>query len=161
MYVLFLNVLYIFFDLKYRSETPPNTPQQARAAARQNERDNRNLDSPEHRCVPHHPNPPPFIPPLILPIPQPLPLPENMAIPDDPFALPPPPPPPPVQQYHHLPDHLAQQLQNLPALAPARGHGRGRGHGHGDNHDNGNGNGNIDHVRVEVLIYLFPLIQAE
>ena len=143
--------------MKYRPETPPNTPQQARAAAHQNECDNCNLDSQEHCCVPHHANPPPFIPPLILPIPQPLPLPENMAIPDDPSL--PPPPLPPVQQYHHLPDNLAQQLQNLPALAPARGRSHGRGHGHGNNHDNGNGN--IDHVRVEVLIYLFPLIQTE
>ena len=47
-------------------------------------------------------------------------------IPDDPFG-----PPPPVQQYHHLPQHLAEQLQNLPALAPVHGRGRGRGRAQG------------------------------
>ena len=118
-------ILFIYFNC--RPETPPNTPQRARAAARQNERDNRNLDSPQHRRTPHHAGPP-QIPPLQynnLTIPQALPFPGNAIIPDDPFA---PPPPPPVQQYQHLPQHLAQQLQNLPPLAPARG--RGRGHGH-------------------------------
>jgi hypothetical protein len=47
-------------------------------------------------------------------------------IPDDPFG-----PPPQVQQYHHLPQHLAEQMQNLPALAPVRVRGRGRGRGCG------------------------------
>jgi hypothetical protein len=107
------------------AETPPNTPQRARAAARQNERTNRNLDSPEHRRTPDHPDHPPIAPlQFNIPIPQPVPFPRNAVIPDDPFA----PAPAPVQQYRHLPQHLAQQLQNLPALAPVRGRGRGRGH---------------------------------
>jgi hypothetical protein len=113
--------------LKYRPETPPNTPQRARAAARQNERDQRNLDSPEQRQIPHNANPSPYIPPLNLPIPQPPLFAENMPLLDDPFG----PPPPPVQQYQHLPQDLAEQLQNLPALAPAPGCGRGRGRGRG------------------------------
>jgi hypothetical protein len=121
--------------LKYRPETPPNTPQRARAAARQNERDNRNLDSPQHRRTPHQANPPQIAPlQYNLPISQPLPLPGNSIIPDDPFAA----PPAPVQQYQHLPhlpQHLAHQLQNLPALAPGRGRGRGRGNGNGNSDD--------------------------
>ena len=118
MYVYFLHYMMIFLILyEYRPETPPNTPQRAQAAARQNERDNRNLDSPQHRRVPQHANPPQIAPLQFnnIPIPQAPLLPD----PDDPFA----PPPPPVQQYQHLPQHLAQQLQNLPPLAPA-----GRGH---------------------------------
>ena len=164
MYVLFLNVLYIFFHLKYGSETPPGTPQRARAAAHQNERDNHNLDSPEHHRIPHHANPPLLIPLLILPIPQHLPLPENMAILDDPFG----PPPPPAQQYQHLPQHLAEQLQNLPALAPApgrgrgagRGRGRGRGRGHGEDNGN-NGNNNLlpaNPVSVQLMHIFFFLL---
>jgi len=55
---------------------------------------------------------------------------------DDPFALPPVPVPINFngQNYGNLPPHLAQQLQNLPALPPPlplRGRGRGRGHNHG------------------------------
>jgi hypothetical protein len=100
--------------LKYRPETPPNTPQRARSAARQNERENRNLDSPEHRRTPHHSGPA-QIPPLQLPIPPAPPVPGNATVPDDPFG----PPPAPIQfdgrQYRHLPQHLAQQIQNLPA----------------------------------------------
>ena len=111
--------------MKYRPETPPNTSQRARAAAHQNEQDNRNLNSPEHRRIPHHTDPP-LIPPL--PIQQPPPVAGNPIIPDDPFGL-------PVQnvsincpyemlsltnigkqQYNHLPAHLAQQLAALPPL---------------------------------------------
>ena len=44
-------MLILFIYLKYRPETPPNTPQRARAAARQNEHDQRNLDSPECKKV--------------------------------------------------------------------------------------------------------------
>ena len=118
----------LFIHLEYRPETPPNTPQGARAAAHQNEHDNRNLDSPEHHCI--HNNPyPPQIPPLQynLPIPQAPPLPGNA---DDPFALPPAPVHFNGHQYQNLHQHLAQQLQNLPALPPVHlQHGRGRGHG--------------------------------
>jgi hypothetical protein len=127
MYVLFLGCLSILFYLKYRPETPPNTPQRACAAAHQNEHDQRNLDSPEQCWIPHNANPPPYIPPFNLPIPQPPLFAENMALLDNPFG----PPPPPVQQYQHLPQDLAEQLQNLPALALAPGHGRGRGRGRG------------------------------
>src|SRR5277367_767444 len=110
------------------AETPPNTPQRARAAARQNERSNRNMDTPQHRRTPQNPGPPPIAPlQFDIPIPPVPPVPANAVIPDDPFA----PAPAPVQQYQHLPQHLAQQLLNLPPLAPAPGRGRGRGHGHG------------------------------
>ena len=131
--------------MKYRPETPPNTPRCAQAAACQTESDNCNLDSPQHRHTPHAN--PPQIPPLQfnnIPIPQAPLLPD----PDDPFA----PPPPPVQQYQHLPQHLAQQLQNLPALAPARGHGHGHGHGIGIDNDH------LVPVSVNVSTYLFSLI---
>jgi hypothetical protein len=118
----------LLINLKYRPETPPNTPQRARSAARQNERDNRNLDSPEHRRTPHHSGPA-QIPPLQLPIPPAPPVPGNAIVPDDPFG----PPLAPIQfngrQYQHLPAHLAQQLAALPALPSPRGRGRGRGRG--------------------------------
>ena len=74
--------------MKYRPETPPNTPQHAQAAAHQTECDNHNLDSPQH-CHTSHADPP-QIPPLQfnnIPIPQAPLLPD----PDDPFAPPPPP----------------------------------------------------------------------
>jgi hypothetical protein len=92
MYVYIFFIPIYLFHLKCRSETPPNTPQRARAAARQNERDNRNLNSPQHRRIPQ-PGPshiPPLqlpIPPLQLPNPQPLPVPGN-ADADDPFGPP-------------------------------------------------------------------------
>src|SRR5277367_1626206 len=97
------------------AETPPNTPQRARALARQNERTNRTMDSPELRRTPQNPGPPPH-PPIAplqfhIPIPPAPPVPANAPVPDDPFA------PAPVQQYQHLPQHLAQQLLNLPPLA--------------------------------------------
>ena len=123
--------------MKCRPETPPNTPQWAHAAACQNEQDNCNLDSPEHRRIPHHTDPP-LIPPLLLPIPQPPPVAGNPIIPDDPFG-------PPVQnvsinclyemmsltnigkqQYNHLPAHLTQQLAALPPLPVLRGRARGQ-----------------------------------
>jgi hypothetical protein len=131
MYNLLYDMMIIFIYLKCRPETPPNTPQRARAAARQNERDNRNLDSPQHRRIPHHADPP-QIPPLQynnLPIPQPLPFPGNTVVPDDPFALPPPPVHLNGQQYQHLPQHLAQQIQNLPAF-PVAQPVQHQGHGH-------------------------------
>ena len=85
-----------------------------------------------------------------------------MAILDDPFG----PPPPPAQQYQHLPQHLAEQLQNLPALAPApgrgRGGGRGRGRGHGQDNGN-NGNNNLvpaNPASVE-LIYIHIFLFAD
>jgi hypothetical protein len=74
----------------YRAETPPNTPQRARATARQNERNNRNLDSPEQRRIPQQPVLPQIAPLNFgnVAIPQALPIPGNAIIPDDPFALP-------------------------------------------------------------------------
>ena len=109
-------------------ETPPNTPQRARAAARQNERTNRNLDTPQHRRTPQNPGSPQIAPlQFNIPIPPGPPALANAPIPEDPFA----PAAIPVQQYQHLPHHLAQQLQNLPALAPVRGRGHGRGNVNG------------------------------
>jgi hypothetical protein len=104
----------------YRAETPPNTPRRARIAAQQLERSNRTLDSPQRHRTPHQAILPP-IPPLQFNGPPP---PPPLIIPgDDPFAL-----PPPVHfnghQFNNLPQHLAQQVRNLPAL-PQRGRGRG------------------------------------
>ena len=59
----------LFIYLKYRPETPPNTPQCARAAAHQNECDQHNLASPERHHILHNADSPPHIPPLQLPIP--------------------------------------------------------------------------------------------
>jgi len=109
-----------------RPETPPNTPQRAQAAARQNERNNRILDSPQQHRIPHNPGLIHVEPLHFNHIPIPLP-PGNQVVPDDPddpFALPAP------NNYTHLPPHLAQQLHNLPAF-PAQGRGRGRGRGQG------------------------------
>jgi hypothetical protein len=122
-----------YLSFEYRAETPPNTPQRARAAARQNERENRTLDSPQRHRTPHQPLHP-QIEPLQFhnaPIPQIPPLPQNPIPLDDPFAQ-----PAPVhfngQQYHHLPPELAQRLQNLNALPATTGRGRGHGRGHGN-----------------------------
>ena len=106
-----------------RDQTPPNTPQRVRTAARQSERDNRTLDSPEHRRIPQ-----PIFPqiqPLQFPIPQVIPPPQNPIAIDDPFGLPAINP----QQFQHLPPDLAQRFANLPPLQPAQGRGRGRGRG--------------------------------
>ena len=114
----------ILSNLNKRSETPPNTPQRARAAARDSERNSRTLDSPQHRRTPHQPVHP-VIPPLRfnnIPVPQ-VPLPRN----------PPPQNPPPPQNaippdnlfaprapvyfngrlYYNLDPGLAQQVQNV------------------------------------------------
>ena len=126
---------------RLRPETPPNTPQRARIAAQQHERNNRILDSPQRHRTPH------IAPLRFNNAPLPLPLP-NTNIPDDPFA----PAPGPVhfngQQYNNLPPHLAQQLQNLPALhlPPARGRGHSRVH----NHDHGH-----NHLPPVSLLFLF------
>ena len=108
-------------DFFFRDQTPPNTPQRVRTAARQSERDSRTLDSPEHRRIPQQPIHHPQIQPLHfdnIPVPPP---PQNAMALDDPFA-----PLPQVnfngQQYHHLPPELAQRVQNL---IPAHGHGQG------------------------------------
>jgi hypothetical protein len=135
--------------LKYRPETPPNTPQWACAAAHQNKQDNCNLDSPQHHCIPHQADPPHIAPLqynyLLLPL--------SPAVPgiivDDPFGL----PPPPVQQYQHLSQHLAEQFYNLPALAPGRGCGCGCGVGNGNG--NGNGNGHLVPISIKIPIYYF------
>jgi hypothetical protein len=65
---------------------------------------------------------------------------------DDPFG-----PPPSVQQYHHLPQHPAEQMQNLLTLAPVCVRGRGRGQGQGQVPVQGQGN--LDSVSVQVLIF--------
>jgi hypothetical protein len=101
-----------FHDLKlnkynltfeYRDNTPPSTPERVRAAAQQYERDQRVMDSPEQRRIPHPPPPFPMVPPMV---------------------------PPPIPQFSHLPANLQQQLAALPPLNPVRG-GRGRGRGRG------------------------------
>jgi hypothetical protein len=132
MYVISFLLIFLkktsFFFL--RAETPPNTPQRARTAAQQLERSNRTLDSPQRHRTPHQPTPP-LIPPLNFNVPPPPPV----VIPgDDPFALPAP-APEPVRfnghQYQHLPQHLAEALQNLaPVPAPPQRRGRGRGISH-------------------------------
>ena len=116
----------LFIQFKYRAETPPNTPQRARASARENERNSRNLDTPQHRRTPHGAIQPQIVPLQFnnAPIP-PVPAPAyHPIIQDDPFA----PLAGPVhhngQQFNNLPQYLAHQLQNLPPL-PAAGHGRG------------------------------------
>jgi hypothetical protein len=86
--------LILFFNLNsiylYRAETPPNTPQRARATARENDRNNRNLDSPEQRRIPHNPVFAPIAPLYFnnVPFPQVAPFPGNVIVQDDPFALP-------------------------------------------------------------------------
>ena len=81
--------------LNYRDNSPLTTPQRVTAAARQTERDQRILESPEIHRTRLGP-PPPFannniIPPVV---------------------------PPPIQQFPHLPANLAQQLVALPPLNP-------------------------------------------
>ena len=105
-----------------RPETPPNTPQRARNAAHQHERNQRIMDSPQNR---RSPNPQRvYIPPLQFGIPQ-LHAPLNHG---DPFGggpmLPPAPPVAPASAiynghtYHHLPPDLVAHMAALPA-APA------------------------------------------
>ena len=124
----FLFLLKILFFI--RAETPPNTPQRARAAAQQLERSNRTLDSPQRHRTPHRPTPP-LIPPLNFNVPPPPPA--VIVAGDDPFALPAPAPEPVHfngRQYQHLPQHLAEALQNLaPVPAPLQGRGQGQGQG--------------------------------
>jgi hypothetical protein len=129
--MLFPSLFYFIFIFKkklfVRAETPPNTPQRARIVAQQLERSNRTLDSPQRHRTPHHPVPP-LIPPLNFNVPPPPPV---VVAGDDPFALPAPAPEPVHfngRQYRHLPQHLAEAIQNLaPVPAPLRGRGRGRG----------------------------------
>ena len=116
------------------AKTPPNTPQCAHTAARQNKQNGRILDSPEHR----HP-PPPHLPvhPQIAPLhshnihmPPVQPPPKNSIVVDDPFG-----PPVPVhfngQQYLNLSQDLVQQMQDVAAFPQpqAQGHGRGQARG--------------------------------
>ena len=42
----------LFLLIQYRPQTPPNSPQRAQAALRQQERHNRILGSPEHHRAP-------------------------------------------------------------------------------------------------------------
>jgi hypothetical protein len=134
MYVAFFLLIkysnwFFVIDL-IRDQTPPNTPQRARAATRQNERNSRNLDSPEQRRIPQNPVFPQIAPIHFdnVPIPQLPPVPVNAIVPDDPFALPPAPVYLNGREYRNLPQNLAEQVQNLAAF-PAAGRGRGRGRG--------------------------------
>lgn len=110
--------------------TPPNTPRRNQALARQAERDDRTLDSPQRHWTPHHirlernanivpPPPPIFYDPLHIP-----PAAAGPFQHDDPFIINHPPLPP---VYQHLPQDLAQRYAALPPLRPTRGRGRGRG----------------------------------
>jgi hypothetical protein len=93
----------------------------------QNERTNRDLDSPEHRRTLDPPGHPPIAPLQFEDVSMPqAPVSSGNPDPDDPFVLPPAPIHFNGHQYQHLPQHLAQQLNNLPALAPTCGHGRGQ-----------------------------------
>ena len=112
-------------------QTPPNTPRQNQALARQAERDDRILDSPQHHRTPHHVRmermapavPPPLfhaphnIPPVAGPVQHDYPFNVNYAQS----------PAPPV--YWHLPPDLAQRLAAHPPLIPVCGRGRGCGCG--------------------------------
>jgi hypothetical protein len=113
-------------------QTPPNTPRRNQALARQAERDDQTLDSPQR--TPHHVRmerlehavvPPPIFPaPDISIAPGPIqhedPFNANYA------------PLRPI--YQHLPQDLAQRYAALPPLRPTRGRGRGRGRGYGNGH---------------------------
>lgn len=102
----------------FRSVTPPNTPQRARNAARQQERDQRIMNTPQHRRIP--------APLLNPPAPAPAPF-------DDPFLVAPAMAPVALngQVYHNLPPELAAQVAALqrPPSPAHRGRGRGRGQG--------------------------------
>jgi hypothetical protein len=89
------------------------------------------MDSPEQRRTPQQPVFPQIAPLHFdnVPVPQVPALHGNGIVPDDPFDLPPGPAHFNGHQYNHLPENLAQQLHNLPALPPVMGRGRGRGRG--------------------------------
>ena len=112
-------------------QTPPNTPRQNQALARQAERNNHILDSPQHHRTPHHVRMErlaPAVPPLLIHAPHNIPPVAGPVQHDDPFnANYAQPPAHPV--YQHLPPDLAQRLAALPPLLPV--YGRGCGHGHG------------------------------
>ena len=79
---LLINVSKSLNWFSYRPETPPNTPQHAQAAARQNECNNCVLDSPQRHRTPQI-EPLRFNGNISVP-----PAPLNPVIGDDPFALP-------------------------------------------------------------------------
>ncbi len=111
-------------------QTPPNTSQWNQALARQAERDDHILDSPQHHQIPHHVRMKRLAPAVPLPL---FHAPPSVAGPvqhDDPFnANYAQPPAHPV--YQHLPPDLAQRLAALPPLLPVHSRGCGCGHGHG------------------------------
>jgi len=116
-------------------QTPPNTPRRNQALARQAERDDRILDSPQHHRTPHHirterlahDHP---VPPPIFHAPNNIPLVAGPVQHDNPFNANYVPPP----VYQHLPQDLAQRYAALPPLRPVRGRGRGHGRGRGRGH---------------------------
>jgi len=116
--ILLYFIIFPLISLIIRPETPPNTPQRARIAAQQSERDRRVLDSPEHRRLsePHNNRIPP--PRLNLPnIPGPFPAVSNNNA--DPFVAPGQPTVYNGQTYNHLPPDLAARMAAMPAM-PAR-----------------------------------------
>src|ERR1700727_375677 len=89
-----------------------------RSAARQNERNQRQLESPVHRRTPQHQHvPPSTIVPLMLPINNQFPVPVFHG--DDPFVTFPPPPPVPAPGPAPSPATARMQLDNLRAQAAA------------------------------------------
>ena len=111
------------------NQIPPNTPRRNQALARQADRNDRILDSPQHHQTPHHVRMERMEPTVPLPLFHAQHNTPPIAGPvqhDDPFnANYAQPPAPPV--YQHLPPDLAQRLAALPPLLPIHGHGRGRG----------------------------------
>ena len=107
--------------------TPPTSPQRHQEAARQAERLNRVMASPEQRRTPAGSStsaPPPPAGPSTSAIPPPPAGPSTS-------AAPPPPPPPPIAQasseqniLHSLPQHLLAGLQNLIPIPPPPKRGR-------------------------------------
>jgi hypothetical protein len=104
MYVYFV-FIYIISNLIIGCRDP-TTPERFRSGAQRNERDQRVLESPEHRRIPHHVqiaqsgvSAPPIHPPIFMP----------------PAIV-----PPPAPVYQNLPSHLAQQYADLPDLYPRR-----------------------------------------
>ena len=110
-------------------QSPSDTPQRNQALARQAERDDRTLDSPQRHQTSHHIRIERLahaVPPPIFHAPH-IPVATGPAQYDNPFnanyA-------PPLPVYQHLPQDLAQRYAALPPLRPTHGHGRGRGRGH-------------------------------
>ena len=102
IYIMYLD---LFFGWVYRDQTPLTTPERVRSEAQHNKRDQRVLESPEHRRIPltvqlaQSGILAPHIPPVFMP---------SAVV------------PPRAPIYPNLPPHLAQQYAALPDLYPRR-----------------------------------------